>query len=102
MIIQTGLTLLADNLLARMTSAQAQCGEAWYPVEMSGEVMDESRIVLTLTLPGSMAEGETITAVRVLDNNSNVIAQRNESINREGSTDSLLYRLEYTISAQET
>ncbi len=102
MITQTGLTLLAGTLLTRMTNAQAQCGDTWYPVDMSGEVMDESRVVLTLTLPGSLAEGETITAVRVLDSSGTVLALRSESINREGSADSLLYRLEYTISAQET
>lgn len=102
MITATAYAAMEACMLRNMASAQFQCGETWYNGTLDKDVQTEAhKITATMTIEGETAVGETVTAVRILDGNGSVIAQRTENILRSSTNMGILYRFEFTISASE-
>lgn len=99
MITQTTLNEMETFLMSRITRAQMLCGETWYDLTFEKSMLPAAnKVVTTLSIPGNVATGQTVTAIRLLNPNGEVAAYRDENINREGSTDDLMYRLEHSLT----
>jgi hypothetical protein len=102
MLTTAAMGQLTQCLKDKIATAEFECGGVWYAAELDVNIAasSEHRVAATVSIDGETAEGQTVTAVRLIDANGDVLAENAVAITRE-TNDGVLYRFDITLTESE-